>query len=132
MKPIDFSAINIAWLPILPMLTVGVAAIVVLLAGARECDGESDGLGLLSPYALAGMRRTDPRSNEAAIKYFLLGAFSTGFLLYGIALIYGATGSIKLEAIRAALAGASAHSPLMLLGLGMMLIGFGFKVAAVP
>ena len=57
----------------------------------------------ISVYVLAGLKRTDPRSNEAAIKYFLLGAFSTGFLLYGIALIYGATGTIKLEPIRAAL-----------------------------
>jgi NADH-quinone oxidoreductase subunit N len=84
-------------------------------------------------YVLAGLKRTDPRSNEAAIKYFLLGAFSTGFLLYGIALIYGATGTIKLEPIRTALThGAALGSPLLLLGVGMMLIGFGFKIAAVP
>src|SRR5580698_4854503 len=54
-------------------------------------------------YVLAGLKRTDARSSEAALKYFLLGAFSTGFLLYGIALVYGATGTIKLEPIRAAL-----------------------------
>src|SRR5208282_5755010 len=84
-------------------------------------------------YVLAGLKRTDPRSNEAAIKYFLLGAFSTGFLLYGIALIYGATGTIKLEPIRTALThGFGLGSPLLLLGIGMMLIGFGFKIAAVP
>ena len=53
----------------------------------------------IAVYALAGFLRRDPRSNEAALKYFLLGAFSTGFLLYGIALIYGATGTIKLEPI---------------------------------
>ena len=84
-------------------------------------------------YVLAGLMRRDPRSNEAAIKYFLLGAFSTGFLLYGIALVYGATGTIKLGPIREALAsGAMGSNPLLLLGIGMMLIGFGFKVAAVP
>jgi NADH-quinone oxidoreductase subunit N len=83
-------------------------------------------------YALAGFLRRDPKSNEAAIKYFLLGAFSTGFLLYGIALIYGATGTIRLEAIRAALASGTTSNPLMLLGIGMTVIGFGFKVAAVP
>ena len=83
-------------------------------------------------YALAGFIRRDPKSNEAAIKYFLLGAFSTGFLLYGIALVYGATGTIRLEPIRAALASGIVANPLLLLGLGMMLIGFGFKVAAVP
>jgi NADH-quinone oxidoreductase subunit N len=76
--------------------------------------------------------RRDPRSNEAAIKYFLLGAFSTGFLLYGIALIYGATDTIRLDPIGAALHGAALSSPLLLLGVAMMLIGFAFKVAAVP
>jgi NADH-quinone oxidoreductase subunit N len=82
-------------------------------------------------YALAGMARRDPKSGEAAMKYFLLGAFSTGFLLYGIALIYGATGTIKLDGISDALS-SPPSSPLLLLGLGMLLIGFGFKVAAVP
>ncbi len=86
----------------------------------------------LAVYALAGFMRRDPRSNEAALKYFVLGAFSTGFLLYGIALVYGATGTISLAAIRAALSARMAANPLLLLGLGMMLIGFGFKVAAVP
>lgn len=86
----------------------------------------------ISVYALAGFLRRDPRSNEAALKYFVLGAFSTGFLLYGIALVYGATGTISLEPIRAALNQRMAENPLLLLGLGMMLIGFGFKVAAVP
>ena len=86
----------------------------------------------IAVYALAGFLRRDPKSNEAAIKYFLLGAFSTGFLLYGIALIYGATGTIRLEPIRASLTGGIGANPLLLLGLGMMLIGFGFKVAAVP
>jgi NADH-quinone oxidoreductase subunit N len=87
----------------------------------------------IAVYALAGFMRRDPRSNEAALKYFLLGAFSTGFLLYGIALIYGATGSIKLEEISAALTQAPAvHNSLLLAGVGLLLIGFGFKVAAVP
>jgi len=86
----------------------------------------------IAVYVLAGMKRRDPRSNEAAIKYFLLGAFSTGFLLYGIALIYGATGTVKLEGIHAAMAGPMLSNPTLLLGLAMMLMGFGFKVAAVP
>jgi NADH-quinone oxidoreductase subunit N len=86
----------------------------------------------IAVYALAGFIRRDRKSNEAAIKYFLLGAFSTGFLLYGIALVYGATGTIRLEPIRASLTSGIGANPLLLMGLGMMLIGFGFKVAAVP
>jgi NADH-quinone oxidoreductase subunit N len=86
----------------------------------------------IAVYALAGFMRRDVRSNEGALKYFILGAFSTGFLLYGIALIYGATGTIQLDPIRAALSAYMATNPLLLLGVGMLLIGFGFKVAAVP
>ena len=86
----------------------------------------------ISIYVLAGLSRRQPKSSEAALKYFMLGAFSTGFLLYGIALLYGATGSIKLQAISIALRQPMDHNPLLLLGLGMLLIGFGFKVAAVP
>jgi NADH-quinone oxidoreductase subunit N len=86
----------------------------------------------IAVYALAGFVRRDARSSEAAMKYFILGAFSTGFLLYGIALIYGATGTIRLEAIRTALASDMRSNPYLLLGIGLMLIGFGFKVAAVP
>ena len=229
MNPFNLAAINFAWLPIFPLIAVTLGAIVILLAGVRMADDESEGLGWLAlatlgvafvlalglvgqtgvafagalavdgfsaffeltiliaaaftilmsldyasdnhlagaeyyslllfstvgmmlmaaagdlvviflgletmsiaVYVLAGMRRRDPRSNEAAIKYFLLGAFSTGFLLYGIALIYGATGSIKLDVIRAALSGSMTSNSLLRLGLAMLLVGFGFKVAAVP
>jgi NADH-quinone oxidoreductase subunit N len=229
MNPFSLAAINFAWLPILPLIAVTIGAMVVLLAGVRMADDESEGLGWLAlatlgvafvlalgqvgqtgfafggalavdgfsgffqltiliaaaftvlmsldyasdnhlagaeyyslllfstlgmmlmaaagdlvviflgletmsiaVYVLAGMRRLDPRSNEAAIKYFLLGAFSTGFLLYGIALTYGATGSIKLEVIRTALSGSMTSNSLLRLGLAMLLVGFGFKVAAVP
>jgi NADH-quinone oxidoreductase subunit N len=230
MTQFNLNAIDFQWLPILPLITVALSAIVVLLVGVRVDDEESDGLGWLSIaslaiafvltlamsgqnatafsgsiaiddfavyfqlailfvaamivlmslnyvdvgrlpgaeyyslilfaalgmmlmaaagdliiifigletmsiaiYVLAGLKRTDPRSNEAAIKYFLLGAFSTGFLLYGMALVYGATGTIKLGPIRDALShGVGLDSPLLLLGVGLMLIGFGFKIAAVP
>jgi NADH-quinone oxidoreductase subunit N len=229
MNPYSLAAINFAWLPILPLIAVSLGAMVILLAGVRMADDESEGLGWLglatlgvafvlalgligqtgfafggalavdgfaaffqltiliaaaftilmsldyasdnhlagaeyyslllfstlgmmlmaaagdliviflgletmsiAAYVLAGLRRHDPRSNEAAIKYFLLGAFSTGFLLYGIALIYGATGSIKLDAIRAELSAPMASHPMLSLGLAMLLVGFGFKVAAVP
>jgi NADH-quinone oxidoreductase subunit N len=85
----------------------------------------------ISVYILAGLARTDVRSNEASMKYFLLGAFSTGFLLYGIALIYGATGTIRLHALSTMIA-AGSTGPMLALGVGLLLIGFGFKVAAVP
>jgi NADH-quinone oxidoreductase subunit N len=229
MSQFSLSAISFAWPPILPLISVAVAAMVVLLVGVFVDEEESEGLGILSlaflivgfvcalgmlgrqglafggalaiddfavyfelailvsgaitvltsleyvgeiglpaaeyyalvllallgmmlmaaagdliiiflgletmsisVYALAGFMRREPRSSEAALKYFLLGAFSTGFLLYGIALIYGATGTIKLQPIRAALAHAPASNLLLLPALAMMLIGFGFKVAAVP
>jgi NADH-quinone oxidoreductase subunit N len=82
-------------------------------------------------YVLAGFMRTNDRSNEAALKYFLLGAFATGFLLYGIALIYGATGTTNLLRIATGRANASSQ-PWYSIGFGLVLIGFGFKVAAVP
>jgi NADH-quinone oxidoreductase subunit N len=229
MTPLNLVAINFAWLPILPITIVAIAAMAVLLAGVRVDDEDSEGLGWLTlaslgvafvfalalvgengiafagaiavdgfsayfqlviliaaafvvlmsldylgenrlpgaefyslllfatvgmmlmatagdliiiflgletmsiaVYVLVGLRRRDPRSNEAAMKYFLLGAFSTGFLLYGIALVYGATGTIKLAPIHAALASNMASNHLLMLGLAMLVIGFGFKVAAVP
>jgi NADH-quinone oxidoreductase subunit N len=82
-------------------------------------------------YCLSGILRSDVRSGEAAMKYFLLGAFASGFLLYGIAFFYAATGSTRLDAIGAALAHAGA-SPFMLLGIAFVTVGFGFKVALIP
>ena len=82
-------------------------------------------------YVLAGYFRTKLSSNESALKYFLLGAFATGFLLYGIALVYGTTGTTNL--IRIATQYPQAFfDPLHLIGWGLILIGFSFKVAAVP
>jgi NADH-quinone oxidoreductase subunit N len=82
-------------------------------------------------YVLAGFLRGRTTSNEAALKYFLLGAFATGFLLYGIALVYGATGSTALTVILTR-SPALAGSFLFLAGLALLLIGLAFKVAAVP
>jgi NADH-quinone oxidoreductase subunit N len=79
------------------------------------------------------MLRQDLKSSESALKYFLLGAFATGFLLYGIVLIYGATGTIQLREISQALGQEQVFAnPLMWVGLGMILVGFGFKIALVP
>lgn len=89
----------------------------------------------LSLYILVGYNRKDVRSGEAALKYFLLGAFASGFFLYGIALIYGATGSTNLTAIAQGIAPLSValpFKPLLPIGMGLLLVGFGFKVALVP
>ncbi len=84
-------------------------------------------------YVLAGIRRDILRSNEAALKYFLLGAFATGFLLYGMTMVYGSTGSTNLFKIAEVVQNPSAQSnPLLLMGLVLLIIGFGFKVASVP
>ena len=107
----------------------------MLLAGARDLMIVFLGIELMSisVYALSGMNRRSERSAEGALKYFLLGAFSTAFLLYGIALVYGATGSTNLTVIagRTTMYGLTS-SPLLIAGIAMMLIGFGFKVATVP
>ena len=87
----------------------------------------------LAQYILAGMRHNVLKSSEAAMKYFLLGAFATGFLLYGISLLYGATGTTNLAGIVTAIReGGLADHPLMTIGMGLLLVGFGFKIAAVP
>lgn len=87
----------------------------------------------VSIYILAGMMREDKRSVEAALKYFLLGAFATGFLLYGIALVYGATGSLYLKDIASYIASKNLlRTPMLLMSLVFLTIGFGFKIASVP
>jgi NADH-quinone oxidoreductase subunit N len=87
----------------------------------------------ISFYVLSGYLRTDISSIESALKYFLLGAFSTGFLLYGMALIYGATGSIDYATIATAVAQNNLNFPtLLLVGAGLMVVGLSFKVAAFP
>lgn len=86
----------------------------------------------LSLYVLAGSRKNDLFSNESAIKYFLMGSFATGFLLFGIALIYGVTGSFHIEVIGNALSNPANTNGLVLTGLTMMLLAMSFKVAAVP
>lgn len=87
----------------------------------------------ISIYILAGMLREDRRSVESAFKYFLLGAFATGFLLYGIAFLYGATGSLYLKDIASYIASKKLlDNPMLLMSLAFLTIGFGFKIASVP
>jgi NADH-quinone oxidoreductase subunit N len=93
------------------------------------------GLELMSVcvYVLAGINRRSPASAEAALKYFLLGAFASAFLLYGIALVYGASGTTNLTLLGAQVRALGlGKSTMLLIGLPLLLVGFGFKVAAVP
>jgi NADH-quinone oxidoreductase subunit N len=117
--------------------------VLVLLAtlGMMFMGGGSDlvviflGLELMSVavYVLAGINRRSIFAAEASLKYFLLGAFASGFLLYGIALIYGATGTTNLKLVYAQITSLGLQSNGMLTaGVGLLLVGFGFKVAAVP
>ena len=85
----------------------------------------------ISSYILAGFRRTSLKSNEASLKYFILGSFATAFFLYGIAMVYGATGTTIMTGIQQSL-GNSPPSSLLALGLAMMFVGLGFKVVAAP
>jgi len=87
----------------------------------------------ISLYVLAGFKREDLRSNEASLKYFLMGAFATGFLLYGIVMIYGSVGSTNLEEIIKSIAYQKEGADLLLWsGVGLLLVGLGFKIASVP
>jgi len=107
----------------------------MILAAARDLIIVFLGIELMSIaiYVLAGLNRRRERSAEGAIKYFLLGAFSTAFLLYGIALVYGATGATNFVAIRSSIVRFDlAQNGLLLVGVALLLVGFGFKVAAAP
>lgn len=86
----------------------------------------------ISSYALAGLRRKDDKSSEAAVKYFLLGSFASAFLVYGIALLYGATRSTDIISIIYYFQSETSMSLMALFGLGLVVIGFGFKIAVVP
>jgi NADH-quinone oxidoreductase subunit N len=87
----------------------------------------------IAVYILTGMRRDQQQSTEAAFKYFLLGAFASSFFLYGIAFLYGTTGTTNIDEMSTRIAAQSmSGNPMILLGIGMLIVGFAFKVAAVP
>lgn len=85
----------------------------------------------IATYVMAGLRRGDLKSNESSMKYFILGSFASAFLLYGMALVYGATGTTNITAIAAKVADPN-FPALMLIGAAMMIVGFGFKIAMAP
>ncbi len=101
-----------------------------IMAGAEELVTAFIGLEMssISSYILASFRRNSPKANESAMKYFLLGSFATAFFLYGVAMVYGATGTTLLAQINRA----AANPTLLSLGLGMIFVGLAFKVASAP
>jgi NADH-quinone oxidoreductase subunit N len=108
------------------MMLMAVAADLIIVFLALE-------LLSIPLYVLAGIARPRLESEEAAVKYFLLGAFASGFVVYGVALIFGATGHTSLSGILGAIqAGSVVSQTLLLVGAGLLLVGLGFKVALVP
>ncbi len=118
--------------PIILFTTVGM----MLMASGTDLMTLFLGLELMSIslYILAGFNRANVKSNEAGMKYFLLGAFSTGFLLYGMALIYGVTGTTRVAQIAQIVSGmpSASGNTMLLIGMFLMLVGFLFKIAAAP
>jgi NADH-quinone oxidoreductase subunit N len=106
------------------MVMVGTQNLILIFLGLEVMS--------IAVYALAAMNRRDRKSAEAGLKYFLLGAFSTGFFLYGIALLYGATGTTNVGVMAQVMLEGTAAGPLLAFGIVLLAIGFGFKVAAVP
>jgi NADH-quinone oxidoreductase subunit N len=105
----------------------------MVMASARDLIVLFIGLELVTGplFLLAGWRKGDMRSNEASLKFFLLGVLSAAILLYGMSMVYGLTGSVTFDGIRAAASGVS-EEPAFILGVLFLLVGFGFKVSAVP
>jgi NADH-quinone oxidoreductase subunit N len=105
-----------------------------ILAGANELVTAFIGLEMssISTYVLVGFRRRSATSNEASMKYFLLGSFATAFFLYGIAMVYGATGTTYVDKVQVVLEGSGTVPALAMLGLGLMFVGLGFKVVIAP
>ena len=114
-----------------PLMLLATAGMMFMASGT---DLMTIFLGLevmsVSLYILAGFNRDNPKSNEAGIKYFLLGAFSTGFLLYGMALTYGATGTTKIATIASYIAanGMVTTNKMLIVGMLLMAVGFSFKI----
>jgi NADH-quinone oxidoreductase subunit N len=106
----------------------------MLMGGAQDLMMIFIGLEVMSiaVYVLVGFDRLDPRSSEGSLKYFLLGAFSSAFFLYGIALVWGSLGTTHIAEMAQRSPVGSPVTPMLLGGMGLLMIGFGFKVAAMP
>ncbi|MEK7697174.1 MAG: proton-conducting transporter membrane subunit, partial [Pseudomonadota bacterium] len=86
----------------------------------------------LSLYAMVAFQRDSSQATEAAMKYFVLGAIASGLLLYGLSMLYGATGSLEIVAVRQAIAGMSSDNIILIFGLVFVISGLAFKLGAVP
>jgi NADH-quinone oxidoreductase subunit N len=106
----------------------------IVMASSRDLIGIFISLEMLSipVYLLAGWRKRTLTGNEAGVKYYLIGVFATGVMLYGMSLVFGGTGSTLLTAIGTSVNGSFGKEPVAVLGILFTLIGFGFKVSAVP
>ncbi len=106
----------------------------MIMASGAELITIFLGLELMSVslYVLAGYTRTRTMSNESSLKYYVLGSSAAAFLLYGIAFIYGSTGTTEIRAISRAMASSGFQSATLIMGMGLLVIGFGFKAALVP
>ena len=106
----------------------------VVMSSSRDLISIFVALELLSipAYMLAGWRKRDLRSNEAALKYYLLGVLASAVMLYGMSLVFGVSGSTLLTTIGAAVAGSPGEQPVVTLGIFLIVVGFAFKVSAVP
>jgi NADH-quinone oxidoreductase subunit N len=131
MKYISFQDVNYG--EFYALLLLALSGVAIMLS-SRDLLVIFLGLEVLSisSYVLAGLKRKDEKSSEAAIKYFLLGSFATAFLVYGLALLYGSCHSTNISSIINLFITKSDLSVMALTGLGLVIIGFGFKIAVVP
>ena len=106
----------------------------VMMASSRDLVSVFVALELLSipAYMMAAWRKRDPKSNEAGVKYYLLGVFASGVLLYGMSYLYGTTGSTKLTEHRRVARAANRSAAMQVIAVVFVIVGFGFKVSAVP
>jgi NADH-quinone oxidoreductase subunit N len=131
MAPSHLAVVGVRTKEFFPLVLLALSGMMIM-GGARDLIVLFLGVEVMSipAYVLAGIQRREKRSAEAALKYFVLGAFATSFLLYGIALFYGATGATSYAGIAAALRGAP--NPAVLGAIGLVIVALGFKVGVVP
>jgi NADH-quinone oxidoreductase subunit N len=106
----------------------------LVMASSRDLIAIFIAIELISApgFVMAALRKGDPKSNEGALKFFLFGVLSTAVMLFGMSIIYGITGATQLDAVREGVAGLGSDEPVVVLGVFFLIVGFAFKVSAVP